>query len=174
MTKNPSTPPSHRPLGVCVLAINSMGQPVLVNRPGRDDHFCLPGGKTEPGETALGAAVRELREETGLRAAEEDLVEWFRGECEGGDDGVAYDVTAFLLAPSVDAIPGSEEEHLQARWGSVEDLLERSPFHRFNRRALRQVVGEIDLLTAWMELPAQDRRGLERLRYALVEQLGQD
>ena len=170
MTNTPTSKLKH-PRGVCVLAINTMGQPVVVTRPGRTDHFCLPGGKIEPNETAVHAAVRETREETGLEIAEEELVEWFRGECEGGDDGVAYDVTAFLLVPSVDTIPGSEEEHIQAIWGSVDDLLERSPFHCFNRRALREVVKEIDLLTTWMELPTEDRRGLERFRFGLIEQL---
>lgn len=39
---------------------------LLVHRPRRDD-WSLPKGKLEAGETALECALREVREETGLR-----------------------------------------------------------------------------------------------------------
>ena len=39
---------------------------LLIHRPRRDD-WSLPKGKLESGETALRAAMREVREETGLR-----------------------------------------------------------------------------------------------------------
>lgn len=39
-----------------------------------DGHYQLPSGHTEPGETPSEAAVRELREETGLEATPENLV----------------------------------------------------------------------------------------------------
>jgi 8-oxo-dGTP pyrophosphatase MutT (NUDIX family) len=41
-------------------------QVLLVHRPKYDD-WTLPKGKLEPGETHVTAAVREVREETGLR-----------------------------------------------------------------------------------------------------------
>ncbi len=39
---------------------------LAVHRPDRDD-WSLPKGKLDPGETAVGAAVREVEEETGFR-----------------------------------------------------------------------------------------------------------
>ena len=49
-------------------------QLALVHRPKYDD-WSLPKGKLEPGETWLGAAIREVREETGC----EVLVKGFAG-----------------------------------------------------------------------------------------------
>jgi len=39
---------------------------LVIHRP-RSRDWSLPKGKLEPGETAIGAALREVREETGLR-----------------------------------------------------------------------------------------------------------
>ncbi len=44
---------------------------------GYNDHvFGLPSGRLQPGETEIAAAVRELKEETGLITEEKELVEF--------------------------------------------------------------------------------------------------
>ena len=50
--------------GVCVVILQD--QRVLLTLRQDFPVWCLPGGGIEPGETAAEAAVREVREETGL------------------------------------------------------------------------------------------------------------
>ncbi|RSN59609.1 DNA hydrolase [Streptomyces sp. WAC 04229] len=52
------------------------GEVLLIERgwPPYAGHLALPGGYVDAGETSRTAAARELREETGVDVAEEDLV----------------------------------------------------------------------------------------------------
>lgn len=66
----------HMPLfqnGSAVVVENSNGQILLQKRTDRDQ-WCLPGGLQELGETFEEVAIRELKEETGLKATEEQLI----------------------------------------------------------------------------------------------------
>lgn len=68
--------PSH-PLPA-VIAMVARGDRVLLARRGKGsvpDPWGFPGGLIEPGETVLAAAMRELAEETGIRARAEAVVE---------------------------------------------------------------------------------------------------
>ena len=88
------------------------GDAVLLIRrgtPPRQGEWSLPGGRIEPGERALEAALRELREETGVEAEITGLIDvvdglfpeigrhyvlidyaarWLSGEPAAGDDAV--------------------------------------------------------------------------------------
>lgn len=77
-------------LGVEVVVIQS--DKVLLTLRSDVPFYCLPGGGVEDGETIAAAAVREVREETGLQVALRRLVgvysrpDWARG----GDHGVVF------------------------------------------------------------------------------------
>jgi 8-oxo-dGTP diphosphatase len=60
--------PTPRPAAIAV--VRHKGRFLLVRRANPPDPGCwgFPGGKVEPGETVAQAAVRELAEETGVRA----------------------------------------------------------------------------------------------------------
>jgi 8-oxo-dGTP diphosphatase len=84
------------------------GDAVLLIRrgkPPREGQWSIPGGRIEPGETAVAAALRELREETGVEAELLGLIDvvdyiarerhyvlidyaarWLSGEPVAGDD----------------------------------------------------------------------------------------
>lgn len=62
----------------CVGVICLKGDSVLLirrGRPPRQGEWSLPGGRIEPGERAIDAALRELREETGVEAEITGLVD---------------------------------------------------------------------------------------------------
>lgn len=56
--------------------IVSDGLRVLLGHATRSPRWDIPKGMAEPGEAFIDAAIRELREETGLSAAADDLVEF--------------------------------------------------------------------------------------------------
>ncbi|MFA4893085.1 NUDIX hydrolase [Brevundimonas sp.] len=115
-------PPSPVPaVGVVCLR----GDEVLLIRrgtPPRQGEWSLPGGRIEPGERAVDAALRELREETGVEAEITGLIDvvdgvfpeagrhyvlidyaarWISGEPVAGDDAVEARFVALDEAPAM-------------------------------------------------------------------------
>ena len=75
----------------------------------------LPGGKLEPGESAHAAALRELREETGIAVAADRLLDLgVRIEVAGGPSLIPF----ALVDPPRPSAPGE----LRRRWVDVERL----------------------------------------------------
>lgn len=108
------------------------GDEVLLIRrgtPPRQGEWSLPGGRIEPGERAVDAALRELREETGVEAEITGLIDvidglfpeagrhyvlidyaarWISGEPVAGDDAME---ARFVALDQVEAMVSWSETH---------------------------------------------------------------
>lgn len=98
------------------------GRVLMVRARGRDVLY-LPGGKVEPGETAVQAAVREAHEETGVRIAEPDVDEFavVTEPAHGQAPGTVVTMTLFLLRDPTDVDPVASAEVDEVEWVTAGD-----------------------------------------------------
>ncbi len=115
------------------------GDSVLLIRrgtPPRQGEWSLPGGRIEPGERAVDAALRELREETGVEAEITGLIDVVDGLFpEAGQHYVLIDYAARWLSGE----PAGGGDALEARFvalDEVETLIDWSETRRIIRMAV--------------------------------------
>lgn len=98
------------------------GDEVLLIRrgqPPRQGEWSLPGGRIEPGERAVDAALRELREETGVEAEITGLIDVVDGVFpEAGRHYVLIDYAARWLSGE----PVAGDDALEARFVALDQI----------------------------------------------------
>ncbi len=98
------------------------GEEVLLIRrgtPPRQGEWSLPGGRIEPGERAMDAALRELREETGVEAEITGLIDVVDGLFpEAGRHYVLIDYAARWLSGE----PVAGDDAVEARFVALDEI----------------------------------------------------
>ncbi len=101
---------------------------LLVRRgkPPRVGEWSIPGGAQELGETVAEAAIREIREETGIGIEVHGLVEvvdLIRPSDDPNRDGIRHHYTLIdLVASWSDGVPVAGDDVTEACWMPVEDI----------------------------------------------------
>ena len=120
----PSSPP-HRPVPATIAAVIKEGSVLLVRRANPPDAglWGFPGGKVEFGEKIKQAAVRELFEETGVRAKAGPV--FAAVDAFDKDDQAVVRQHYILIAVLCDWVSGSPiagDDALEAAWHGLDDL----------------------------------------------------
>ena len=134
-----------------VVVTDPSGRALVVRKHGTAV-FQQPGGKPDPGETPLDAAVRELLEETGIVADPASFAPLglFR-DAAANEPGHTVVADAFgLVLPTAEAVAGAEIAEL--RWIGADDM-DATPLAPLSRNQL--------LPLAWRS-PAPGLSGLRR------------
>ena len=114
-----------RPIAATIAAVIRDGHVLLVRRANPPDagKWGFPGGKIEEGETILDAALRELLEETGVKA--EALRVFTAVDAFDRDEGGTlrrHFILIAVLCRWVSGEPVAGDDALDARWFRLEEL----------------------------------------------------
>jgi ADP-ribose pyrophosphatase len=110
------------PGSAVMMAVDETDQILLVKQfrlPAEQDLWELPAGRIDPGETALEAARRELREETGYHAEQwTELVSYW------ASPGYVAEKMTIYLAQNLTAGPQQpmDDERIEIRWFPKDEL----------------------------------------------------
>lgn len=122
-------------IAVGALVVNAEGEVLSVTRRGKPMDLCIPGGSAEPGETEAEALLRELLEETGVKATK------FYRIYAMIDSGGCWFV--LFLVTDWEGTPGQQEEGVGVAWVAPTRLLSNDCTFRENNRTLFRFVGLI-------------------------------
>ena len=117
--------PSLFPIPAVIAVLVHEGETLLVRRAKPPDAglWGFPGGRIEYGETVHEAALRELQEETSVRAEARDVITTL-DIIDRSDDGVIrhHFILIAVRCEWISGLPAAGDDALEARWFRIEDL----------------------------------------------------
>ncbi len=140
-------------IGAGGVVLNPERKLLVVNERHRRDtsrpYYKLPGGALHPGEHLAEAVIREVFEETGVRARFESLVcfRHWHGYRFGSSD--IYFICR--LSPISEEITIQEDEIEDSQWMPVDDYLGSEYVSDFNKRIVRAALLTPGIRTAWID-----------------------
>jgi 8-oxo-dGTP diphosphatase len=124
-----------RLVGAAAVIVDEGGRVLLVRHSYGPENWELPGGASEPGETIVATALREVREETGLSVRPERLT----GIYYRADNDSHHFVFACTAGDGAAPFPASSEIS-DCRYWPTDDL--PRPISEFTVRRLRDALAE--------------------------------
>ncbi|XP_075155983.1 uncharacterized protein LOC142229316 isoform X2 [Haematobia irritans] len=128
---------AHTMLGVGGLVVNKNNEVLVVSERFSliPNSWKLPGGYAEPKENIVDAAIREVREETGVECEFNTVISIRHAH--GGIFGCSDIYCVVALTPKTLDLTRCEREIAKLQWMPVEEYLQHPNVHETNRHFLR-------------------------------------